>query len=250
MLKRSVRRIVVVGAGGTGSWLLAPLARFLAAEEYKGTLVIVDGDKYSEDNMLRQEFDRKQLHRNKADVWSERLYAQYLDLQVSSVPHYLSDTNATELIQNGDVIFICADNHGARARITYQARSLKSVVVINAGNEIVDGHVHVFIRRGGKSLTRDVVQDHPEIARGAETGRGDPTAACDNIGKEGGAQLMVANVWSAAMCFAMFHKLWILEEAAGRRRNLTLDQEVNWNSVLLKTLPLPVPPVLEDVSCP
>lgn len=249
MLKRSTRRIVVVGAGGTGSWLLAPLARFLAAEEYTGMLAIVDGDKYSEDNMLRQEFDRTQLHMNKASVWAKRLRAQYLDLDVADHPIYVSDENVTSLIQNGDVVFICADNHGARARITYQARTLKNITVINAGNEIVDGHVHVYIRRGGKALMRDVVQDHQEIARGAETGRGDPTAACDNVAKEGGTQLLVANVWSATMLFAMFHKLWIMDEAAGRRRNLQLDQEVNWNSVLLKTLPLPVPPVLENVSC-
>lgn len=242
MLKRTLDRVVVVGAGGTGSWLLAPLARFLAAENFKGTLAIYDGDSYSDKNMLRQEFDRAHLHLNKATVWGRKLRFQYLDLKIEDHPSYVSDENVNAVVTEDSLVMLCVDNHGARARVTRQACALDDVCVLHAGNDIIDGNVHTFLRADGKALTRNVIEDHPEIARAEETGRGDPTKACDNVQSESAPQLLVANFWSAAMLFATFHKLWILQEPAGKRRHLEIDQEVNWDSLRLKTLPFPVQP--------
>lgn len=240
MLKTSAERIVVVGAGGTGSWLLPVLVRFLAAEQYKGEVIVADGDKFSEGNLLRQEFRNCDIGRNKAQTIVTRLRAEYLGLNVEAFEGYITDENITDFNQEGTIFILCVDNHGARGRITRLARTMENAIVICSGNEMFDGNVHIYVRKNGINLTNDTISDHPEIADGEESGRGDPTKACD-FAVEGNTQLLVANFWSAAFIFASFHKLWILREPIGRRKKLELDQEINWNSLLLKCLPLEVP---------
>lgn len=246
MLKSNTQNIVVVGAGGTGSWLLPPLTRFLAAEGFGGRLYIADGDAYSEGNLLRQEFSTDDIGQNKANVWGAKLRRQYMGLNINSFPQYISDENLVDFKEERSVFLLCVDNHGARARITRLAKTLRDVVVISGGNEMFDGNVHIYVRRKGEDLSKDVVYDHSEIAKGEETGRGDPTKGCDFA--TAGSQLLVANFWSAAFMFASFHKLWVMHEAVGRRKNLKLDQEINWNSLLLKCLPQEVPELVSNNS--
>jgi len=65
---RAVERIVVIGCGGIGSWLLGPLLRFLNAEGFGGEVHLWDGDHYTVDNQERQEFAAGSIGENKAEV--------------------------------------------------------------------------------------------------------------------------------------------------------------------------------------
>ena len=49
-------RFVLVGCGGIGSQLLAPLVRYLVHSSREALLVLVDGDVFEHGNALRQEF--------------------------------------------------------------------------------------------------------------------------------------------------------------------------------------------------
>lgn len=53
-VRRMFDKVVVIGAGGTGSMLLPSLSRFLRSIKFEGDLVIVDGDSYSPGNLDRQ----------------------------------------------------------------------------------------------------------------------------------------------------------------------------------------------------
>ncbi|MGH7395562.1 MAG: ThiF family adenylyltransferase, partial [Candidatus Methylomirabilales bacterium] len=100
--------IKVIGLGGIGCALLPPLARYL---HYAGTgcrLTLVDGDAFEQRNLPRQSF---RAAGNKARVKAEELAQEFTGLSVRAIPEFVSPANASDLIRNGDVVFLGVDNH-------------------------------------------------------------------------------------------------------------------------------------------
>ena len=52
-----INKIILIGCGGTGSYLAPPLARFLKAFKFAGELILADGDSYEPSNLDRQSFN-------------------------------------------------------------------------------------------------------------------------------------------------------------------------------------------------
>ncbi|MCY3018599.1 MAG: ThiF family adenylyltransferase [Planctomycetota bacterium] len=79
---RAVERIVVIGCGGIGSWLLGPLLRFLNAERFAGEVHLWDGDRYTPENQERQEFAVGSIGENKAEVQAGAFRTNYPALRI------------------------------------------------------------------------------------------------------------------------------------------------------------------------
>jgi hypothetical protein len=102
------------------------------------------------------------------------------------------------------------------------------VCVLSAGNEKLDGNVHVLLRRGGRAVTAPLLQRHPEII-GAR--RGDRSAmGCEELVAQGDTQLLVTNFLAAAAVLAALHILWTHGERSGRRRQTTIPQELYFDA--------------------
>lgn len=201
------KRIVVVGCGGIGSWLLAPLFRFLAAEGFKGQICLCDGDKYTESNMNRQQFPPDAINHNKADVQKVIWSAMYPMLQIVSFSEFIVKKNVDTIIREGDIVFTCVDNHPCRVLIDKHTDKFDNVVVIGAGNELFDGNAHVKLRIDGLAASESFLQRHPEtekIKEGDRTGVG-----CEDLIKSGSTQLLVTNFVAATCSLMAFHNLWV-----------------------------------------
>jgi len=171
--------ILIVGAGGTGGYLIQYLARLLYS--YQNTnkyllCTLIDGDRVEENNLKRQHFIPEDLGKNKATVLTDR-FGQIYGIGLDAIPHYL--TTPQELTnlcyQNPhsldsyqhyglNILVGCVDNHATR-QILHQAFSeLPSIVYIDLGNDAYDpeepdtsgysGHCVVGIKSGKK-----VIQD-------------------------------------------------------------------------------------------
>ena len=154
--------ITVIGLGGVGTILIERLCRFLNySRDYDAELLLVDGDDYEVKNYERQEFNQ---FGNKADVKSTELMLKFPEVPVDSFEAYINETNVAEVVSEGDVVFLCVDNHKTRNIVSNYGMQMKDVTIISGGNELIDGNVQVYIRRGGKDLTPDLGAYHPEIA--------------------------------------------------------------------------------------
>jgi len=154
--------IVIVGLGGVGSILSERICRFLNyTGNFETKILLVDGDDYEAKNYERQEFIRMG---NKAEIKANELEIKFSDLRFETYCYYINETNIGDAIKEGNVVFLCVDNHKSRMIINNYCKNLKDVTLISGGNELTDGNVQLFIRKGGKDLTPDLCAYHPEIA--------------------------------------------------------------------------------------
>jgi molybdopterin/thiamine biosynthesis adenylyltransferase len=167
------RAVKVIGLGGIGAPVAQALAQFLAFGPTNCTLYLIDGDHYEERNRERVLF-AGHGNENKAIVKARELSgACGADrLTILPVPRYCTSHSARQLIGNGDVVFLCVDNHASRKIVSNRCRRLNDVVLFSGGNDGIEngragtfGNVQVYIRKDGHDITNPLTRFHPEIAR-------------------------------------------------------------------------------------
>ena len=154
--------ITIIGLGGVGSILAERLCRFLNySRDLTADILLVDGDEYEQKNYERQEFTRMG---NKADIKATELQMKFSELRFESYEAFLNETNIIEAIREGNIVFLCVDNHKSRMIISNYCKNLQDVTLISGGNEFTDGNVQIYVRKEGRDLTPDLCAYHPEIA--------------------------------------------------------------------------------------
>lgn len=154
LIDPSTTRVVLLGCGGTGAYVLQSLCRLLysveqaVAEDNRepvalagGALpsrvpevLVVEGSEVSGRNVLRQGYLPGDVGRNKALVLSERYSAAY-GLPIKAYPRYLTpDTQITGLVADGAVVVGCVDNAASRKVLDTALRDYENIVYIDSGN--------------------------------------------------------------------------------------------------------------------
>jgi molybdopterin/thiamine biosynthesis adenylyltransferase len=170
---------IVIGCGGTGSFLIRDLARLIAIKnqdiitahekklvDYQAGrirrpnppmlhgLTIADGDVIEEKNIRRQNFVMGDVGRNKAEVMQERYSVAYgleigcCDSYVSSPEHLQQIATSAMTGPYGNIIpvFIgCVDNNATRSLVAQTMDQLRSKGVrafwLDGGNEEFSGQL-------------------------------------------------------------------------------------------------------------
>ena len=101
---------------------------------------------------------------NKAEVKASDLGLQFPQLGIDVYPAFINEVTVIEVVKEGDVVFLCVDNHKTRMIINNYCKQLKDVTLISGGNEFTDGNVQIYVRQGGVDITPDLASYHPEIA--------------------------------------------------------------------------------------
>lgn len=141
--------IVLVGCGGTGSFLAEAVCRLLIGRSSR--LYLVDPDRVESHNVARQAFDRRDVGRFKAEVLAERL-ARRFEREVSfSVLPYDRELHArvfSEASNDLNLVIGCVDNAAARRSIAETldspsrgGRRTQRIWWIDAGNGRNSGQV-------------------------------------------------------------------------------------------------------------
>ena len=194
-------KIDIIGLGGIGSILCERLARYLAYSAEPGfSLLLVDGDSYEAKNFERQDFTRMG---NKAEVKAADLKMQFSGMNVGSFPAFVNETVMFEVIKEGDIVFMCVDNHKTRMLVSNYCKNLKDVTLISGGNDLTDGNVQIYIRKDGVDLTPDLCAYHPEIANPDD--KLPEEMSCEELA-ESEPQLYFTNLGVATiMCWAFYN---------------------------------------------
>lgn len=173
MSKKEVKvryQILVVGAGGTGTYFLKEFSRYLsgntAARKQIVSLTVADGDMVEEKNLARQAFESADIGQKKAAVMASIL-SDAFGLTWNSYSKYLTNIKQIEeLFKQGrlhagcydkkeivPVIIGCVDNHACRLLCETFFNSEKDCIYFDSANEFSSGEIIFASRKKGKLVS-------------------------------------------------------------------------------------------------
>ena len=174
-------KIIVIGAGGVGSWLVPQLTRL------KHRPIIWDGDTLEDKNLDRQLFDSDQIGMNKAEAMAQ-IY------EVEAVPRWFhADADGLD-VSKGDWLFCCADNHRARRECLAVCDDSGATSII-MGNGYTDADAYLY-KQEWEGTPADPRVRYPSILTDQAD---DPITAqgCTGHAQIASPQLVLANVRAA-----------------------------------------------------
>jgi len=201
-------RVVLVGAGGIGTWLAEGVARLLEWKFPGSALIIVDGDNYEQKNLERQNFTKMG---NKASVKALELTEKFEKTSFIPVPKWVvgndfkgvSDEDspkikASDLLNEGDIVLAVVDNFAARKILFDTAANINNIDVFTGGNDdALYGSIYHYQRRDGKDITEHPTTFHPEYENPPDKNPGE--LSCQERAEiNGGTQLLATNMAAAA----------------------------------------------------
>ena len=173
-------KIVVLGAGGTGGYLIPPLYRIAFADsERLYRIIICDGDIVEKKNLVRQNFVEQDISRNKAAVLAER-YAGAFGIECEYIPEYIESEKRLKRLVAPDfskqywnnvpetqrVILIgCVDNNKSRALCHKLFYETENLIYIDSGNGENTGQVVCGVRQKGRTAYKPVGTLYPDILK-------------------------------------------------------------------------------------
>lgn len=203
----SPKRVVMVGAGGIGTWLASGIVRLLEWKFPGSALIIVDGDHYEAKNLERQDFTQMG---NKASVKALELSKQFSATMIIPIPKWVvsddhpdvdeeaSKVKASQLITEGDIVLAVVDNFSARKILFDAASKLDNVDVFTGGNDDnLFGSLYHYQRRNGQDVTAHPVETHPEYQNPPDRNPGEMSCQ-ERAEVEGGTQILATNMAVAA----------------------------------------------------
>ena len=171
--------IIVVGAGGTGSYFLKEISRFLQDNRTIEGLYVFDGDVVERKNLARQSFMTEDVGRNKAVVMAEALNEAF-GLSWRAYPRYVncSDELVSVASRRGGygeqvlpILVCCADNHAVRLIMEEAFKKLDNAAYFDSANEFTTGEVVFAYRVNKKTLGPPRTYYFPDVKDGDLRGR-------------------------------------------------------------------------------
>ncbi len=158
----------VVGLGGLGG-----LAGELLARMGVGSLVLVDGDTYSESNLNRQLLSSQEnLGQKKAAVARERIKQVNSAVEMKVYEEYITKSNVDDLIDSCQVVVDCLDNLKTRF-LLQESCARKNAALVHGAIAQFYGQVTTILP-GDKGLLAIYGAYKEEMNKGIEKQLGNP----------------------------------------------------------------------------
>ena len=231
--KSEKMKIFVVGAGGTGGYVIRDLARFIYSiyqrdpDRANIELSIIDPDIVEEKNVLRQNFLPSDIGKHKAEVLAKRHSAAF----GIPITYYNSKFDSKIFGYNSGlkniVIIGCVDNNQARRDISDSASVFGSIkpVWIDSGNERKSGQVIL----GSRGKIPTVMDLFPELKNPENDSKNEISCAERMLEDE---QNIFVNVTASNLILNFVRKLALQEPIAIHGTAFNIDNKFD-NYVLL-----------------
>lgn len=185
-------KIVIVGAGGTGSHFIARFSQFLASFDSSHARVdvaVVDGDMVEEGNIARQNFGTGDVMQNKAEAIAAAVADTY-GLTFHTFPIYINDKHDLDevfaafpgvaLHPSLNILVGACDNHRCRQAMERWFSSTRSAVYIDSANEFSVGEVVIGIKTNKRLISPSRKHYFPEIMRDRKKRRSEQSCGAVN----------------------------------------------------------------------
>jgi len=215
-------KIVMIGAGGTGSHISPHLYRLLHTLDRPVRVIICDGDVVEEKNLIRQGFIRPDLGRIKSQVLAER-YASAFGLEVEYVPNYIeSEDRLMELItpdtyliepysyqraEGLSILIGAVDNNRSRQLCHRIFGKASDLIYIDSGNGEHTGQVVCGIRRKGRTYYKPIGDIYPDVLEDTDVFPSELSCA---DAAHSAPQSIVANIMAATAVVSYLFNILVL----------------------------------------
>ena len=222
-------KIIMLGAGGTGSYIAMHLYRLLYCLDRRVRIIIADGDSVEKKNLIRQHFTAADLGVNKAKVLAER-YAAAFSMKAEYIPDFIEDKERlfglitpdrvpidkkdgkaygnSGLSLDETVILIGAvDNNKSRRLCNEAFYESNDLIYIDSGNGEFNGQVVCGIRRNGKTVYKPVGYVYPDILEDTDKF---PTELSCAEASVSSPQTITANMTAAAVVVNLLYNILVL----------------------------------------
>ncbi len=225
-------KIVVIGAGGTGGYVIPHIYRICFAAERLTRVVVCDGDIVEQKNLIRQNFVLQDVGENKAKVLAER-YAAAFGIEAEYVPRFIEDEETLmelikpermqeyPIIYSRTILIGAVDNNRSRQICHNAFKKSENLVYIDSGNGESTGQVVCGIRQKGKTLYKPVCSVYPDML---ETSDLLPTEMSCAERAVSAPQSVTANLMAATAVTSFLYNLLIRGELTSRRVTFSAKQ--------------------------
>lgn len=205
----------LIGVGGTGGHLAAPLARLIAyhPNTQGANLTFIDGDSFDESNLNRQIVGEAQLNLNKARAMKDFCTYQGLDKNISYKDDFISYSTFIPLLRNAErPVIICSVDNDATRKSTIDAIENickdKEFFYITPGNsdglEEVRGQTLWWGRIDGTNVGMNPTIAYPNIENPQDS---IPHKGSCALAAPSRPQLISANFFAASMTLMVIQNL-------------------------------------------
>ena len=215
-LERPVR-ILIIGAGGTGGYVIPHLYRIAYASKRPCRVIIADGDVVEKKNLIRQNFSECDIGENKAKVMAER-YSDVFGIETEYIPDFIEDEEELyELLylkhnpyssspKPISILIGAVDNNRSRIMCNDVFNKLDDIIYIDSGNGDYTGQVVCGIKMSGKIFSKPVARIYPDILKDIEKFPSELSCAERSVSAP---QSIAANVFASTAITSMLYYLLI-----------------------------------------
>ena len=208
-------KIIILGAGGTGGYVLQHVYRLAYASQRKVRVIVCDGDKVELPNLIRQNFIMQDVGANKASVLSAR-YSSAFGIETEYIPDFVESTeqlndlvypDITRSREPQNVILIGAvDNNKSRQlchEVFYQSKDL---IYIDSGNGETNGQVVCGVRKNNRTVFKPVCGIYPDMLKDEDKFPSELSCGERSVSEP---QTIMANLTASTVVLAFLYSLLI-----------------------------------------
>ena len=172
-------KIIVLGAGGTGGYVIPHLYRIGFTTERGIQILVCDGDVVEEKNLIRQNFVHQDIGRNKAQVLAER-YSAAFGIECEYIPRFIETEEEMLALTTPDfrqntwqgipesqrvILLGCVDNNKSRKLCHSVFYKQNDLIYIDSGNGEHTGQVVCGVRQNGRTTYKPVCSLYPDMLK-------------------------------------------------------------------------------------
>jgi len=230
--KNAPVKIVIIGAGGTGGYVIPHLYRICFASGRLTRVIVCDGDIVEQKNLIRQNFIEQDVGENKAKVLAER-YSAAFGIETEYVSGFIENEETLlkliepELIQYNPTVYSrviligAVDNNRSRQICHNAFLKSKDLIYIDSGNGESTGQVVCGIRQKNRTLYKPVCSVYPDML---ETSDLLPTEMSCAERAVSAPQSVTANLMAATAVTSFLYNLLIRNEIVTRAVTFSAKQ--------------------------
>ena len=232
-------KIIVLGAGGTGGYVIPHLYRLGYTSDRPVRIIICDGDVVEEKNLIRQNFIKQDIGRNKAQVQAERYSAafgiacEYRPNYVETEEELMELTTPNSFPNSVDyprrdpsyiqrvILLGCVDNNRSRQLCDRVFKRQPNLIYIDSGNGESTGQVVCGVRQKGHITCRPIGSIYPDVLKDEDKFPSELSCAERAVSAPQG---VTANLIAASAVVSFLYNLLIVGEL--RTRYVTFSSEL------------------------
>ena len=197
--------VIVVGAGGTGTFFLKEFSRFLYGNSAPvRNLFIIDGDRVEASNIARQAFEEEDIGRAKSAVMAEALNDAF-NLKWRAIDTYVLEKEQVERLLRTTatpLIVGCVDNHACRLVLEEAFLGATDMIYLDSANEFSSGEVVFGLKETGCTTGPCRSFYFPDVLRGDL--RNVTEVSCEELNdalpQHIATNMMAGNILLSAVC--------------------------------------------------